>query len=327
MRDLSGTDQLIGRQNGKLKNQLALIRLAGRHTMSHASAASFLPELDEVNSPKPRILLVDDNGDMLEILSLVLEDNGFEVAVAANVNAALKLIASEKFDVLLSDLQMPDAGDGLTVVSAMRHSNPKAVTFILSGYPQMDNAAKAILLQMDEVLTKPISPDLLVKAINDRLRLGAHPIQRKEEIATILEKETNTTISNWLQRIDAEPEIISVRLTSADRTAHLPELFSDLVDRLRHPLPLGTRALKSIASEKHGLLRREQGYTAAMLVEESRMLQVSIFETLQKNLHKVNFSILLSEVMVIADEVDSQLAQAMTSYICEAKTDNQALEP
>jgi len=89
----------------------------------------------------------------------------------------------------------------------MRHSNPKAVTFILSGYPQMDNAAKAILLQMDEVLTKPISPDLLVKAINDRLRLGAHSIQRKEEISTILQNETNATISNWLQRVEAEPEV------------------------------------------------------------------------------------------------------------------------
>jgi hypothetical protein len=55
-----------------------------------------------------------------------------------------------------------------------------------------------------------------------------------------------------------------------------------------------------------------------MLVEESRMLQVSIFQTLQNNLQKVDFSLLLADVMVIADEVDSQLAQAMTSYIAEA---------
>jgi CheY-like chemotaxis protein len=52
---------------------------------------------------------------------------------------------AETFDVLLSDLQMPNAGDGLTVVSAMRHSNTKAVTLILSGYPEM-RAAAAILV-------------------------------------------------------------------------------------------------------------------------------------------------------------------------------------
>ena len=288
--------------------------------MAYAAAAPPLSEAVEINPPKRRILLVDDNEDLLEVVTMELEYKGFEVKSASNVNDALKLIAAEKFDVLLSDMQMPDAGDGLTVVSAMRHSNPEAVTFILSGYPQMDNAAKAILLQMDEVLTKPISSDLLVKAINDRLRSGARSIQKKEDISKILEGETNDIISNWLQRVDAEPEVISVRLTSAERSAHLPALFHDLVSRLRHPLPLGTRALRSAASEKHGLLRREQGYTAAMMVEESRMLQVSIFEGLQRNLHKVNFSILLSEVMVIADEVDSQLAQAMTSFISDAKT-------
>ena len=279
------------------------------------------PEARDVAQPKRRVLLVDDNDSLRKMLTLVLKNNGFEVAAASNVNDALKLIAAETFDVLLSDLHMPDASDGLTVVSAMRHSNSKAVTFILSGYPAMDDAAKALLLQTDEVLIKPLSSALLVKAINDRLRIGAHPMQKKEEVAGILENETQATISQWLDRVDAEPEIISVRLTAAERCAHLPAIFHDLVERLRHPLPLGTRALKSPASVKHGLMRREQGYTPAMMVEESRMLQVSIFQTLQQNLQKVNFSVLLVDVMAIADEDDSQLAQAMTSYISEAKLD------
>jgi len=284
------------------------------------------PEARDVAQPKRRVLLVDDNDSLRKMLTLVLKNNGFEVAAASNVNDALKLIAAETFDVLLSDLHMPDASDGLTVVSAMRHSNSKAVTFILSGYPAMDDAAKALLLQTDEVLIKPLSSALLVKAINDRLRIGAHPMQKKEEVAGILENETQATISQWLDRVDAEPEIISVRLTAAERCAHLPAIFHDLVERLRHPLPLGTRALKSPASVKHGLMRREQGYTPAMMVEESRMLQVSIFQTLQQNLQKVNFSVLLVDVMAIADEVDSQLAQAMESYISKAKTDARPLE-
>jgi len=62
-------------------------------------------------------------------------------------------------------------------------------------------------------------------------------------------------------------------------------------------------------------LRREQGYTAAMLVEESRILQVSIFKTLQNNLRSVNFSAVLLDVITIADEVDSQLKQAMLSFV------------
>ncbi len=61
-----------------------------------------------------------------------------------------------------------------------------------------------------------------------------------------------------------------------------------------------------------------------MMVEESRMLQVNIFRTLQKNLANIDFSILLIEVMTIADEVDSQLSQAMESYITQSQTDDLA---
>src|ERR1035437_2794055 len=86
---------------------------------------------------KPRILLVDDKESVLESLKMILEHHDFEVVTAADVNDALQLIGSQTFDVLLSDLHMPNPGDGLTVVSAMRHSHPKAVTLIFSGYPEM----------------------------------------------------------------------------------------------------------------------------------------------------------------------------------------------
>jgi hypothetical protein len=74
----------------------------------------------------------------------------------------------------------------------------------------------------------------------------------------------------------------------------------------------------SIAAAQHGVTRRKQGYTPAMLVEESRMLQVSIFQTLQNNLANIDFSVLLIGVMTIADEVDSQLSQVMESYLVQS---------
>jgi hypothetical protein len=54
---------------------------------------------------------------------------------------------------------------------------------------------------------------------------------------------------------------------------------------------------------------------AGMLVHESRILQVTLFGTLQSNLSALDFSLLLPDVMTIADEVDSQLTQAMDSYM------------
>jgi len=303
-----------------LQSELSLLTLEERHPMPALEAE---PTLELTASPpRPRLLLVDDNQTLLLTLRLVLEHNGFEVVSAANVNEALKFIGSQTFDVLLSDLHMPQPGDGLTVVSAMRHVNPKAVTLIFSAYPEMQQATAAILKQADEILLKPLGVDLLVQTIRERLATGARPEPSPvEDVASILEHATQSTIDDWLRSVQLEPEAILVRMNDEERTAHLPQLFRDLILRLRTPLPLGTRALASAAAAEHGQLRRKQGYTAAMLVEESRMLQVSIFQTLQNNLSKIDFSMLLLGIMAIADEVDSQLAQQMASYISESKTD------
>jgi DNA-binding response OmpR family regulator len=270
---------------------------------------------------KTRLLLVDDDEDLRETLCLILEQGGFDVLSASNVNEALKLIGSHTFDVLVSDLHMPNQGDGLTVVSAMRHANPKAVTIIFSAHPEMKAAAAAILAQTDEVFVKPQAIVNLVELIRTKMKVGPGPAKVVSTIATILDEETEPTIKDWLVRVDAAKHILTVKLDDTERSAHLPQLFRDLVCRLNNPLELGSRALISPSAAKHGLLRREQGYTAAMMVEESRMLQVSIFQTLQNNLYRVNFSLLLIGVMAIADEVDSQLAQAMSAYVAETKVD------
>ena len=114
---------------------------------------------------------------------------------------------------------------------------------------------------------------------------------------------------------------MAVPLSYEQRCGHLPQIFRDLVYRLRSSKSLGTKEVISIAAAQHGVTRRKQGYTAAMLVEESRMLQVSVFQTLQNNLASIDFSVLLIGVLTIADEIDSQLSQAMASYIAESVSD------
>jgi hypothetical protein len=70
-----------------------------------------------------------------------------------------------------------------------------------------------------------------------------------------------------------------------------------------------------IAARDHGKMRRQQGYTAAVMVEESRILEVSIFSTLHRNLDSLDWNKALLDVVTIADEADSQLKQAMLSYV------------
>jgi len=261
-----------------------------------------------------RILLAEDDDAVREMLQAALERDGFDVVAVANVRAALGCIATEPFDVLLSDLHMPHAGDGFTVVSAMRHTHPEAVTVVLSGYPELDEALSVIRSQADEVLVKPIEIASLREIIHERI---ANRVPRKpfstESVASILERDLDATIQDWMKLVDRDEELTCIPLSFADRTGHLPNLLADLIYRLR--VPPTEKADISIPAREHGVLRRRQGYTAAMLVEESRILQVSIFNTLQNNLRKVNFSAVLLDVITIADEVDSQLKQAMLSFV------------
>ncbi len=264
--------------------------------------------------PTPRVLIVDDDDSVRLMLQEVFQRDGFEVVGASNVRDALRHIAAETFDVLLSDLHLPLAGDGFTLVSAMRHTHPDALTVVISGYPALDEAMSAILSQADEIFRKPIRIGPLKELIRARLE-APHTIKRvkPESVASILEREIENSIQNWLNAVEQNAELTCVPLTRTERTGHLPKLLQDLVVRLQ--LDSGLPAPISEAAHDHGDMRRQQGYTAPMVVEESRILQVSIFSTLQRNLCGVDFSRLLLDVVTIADEVDSQLKQAMFSYV------------
>jgi YesN/AraC family two-component response regulator len=263
---------------------------------------------------QPKILLVDDNEPMRDMLKDILEINQFRVSTAANVSEAIHLIDTEPFDVLLSDLHMPGAGDGFTVISAMRHKHPNAITLLLTGYPALEEAMDAIRLQADEILVKPMPIPEMIALIREKLgKLGTRRSFSTERVASILERDAHITIANWLAAVNSDDELSGILLSGDQRTGHLPQLIRELVHRLRVPRSLGTKQV-SEGAVKHGTIRREQGYSIPMMVEESRILQVSIFNTLQSNLKSVDFSLLLVDVMTIADEVDSQLKQTIVSF-------------
>jgi hypothetical protein len=134
-----------------------------------------------------------------------------------------------------------------------------------------------------------------------------------ESVADILERELQNVIADWLARVEQEPDLTCIPLNFEDRTGHLPRLLHDVIARLL--LDAGTKAPISKAAAEHGELRRKQGYTVAMAVEESRLLQVTIFSTLHKNTNNLEFSALLPDVVTIVDEVDAQLKEQMLRFM------------
>jgi DNA-binding response OmpR family regulator len=265
-----------------------------------------------------RILLVDDDRILRELMTRGFERKGFDVVAAGSVTEALAYIASQSFDVLVTDLHMPNAGDGFTVVSAMRHSQPDALTMIVTGYPDVQSAMAAILLEADEIVVKPFELAGLTSIIQDRMSNRKSPKQlERERVTAILQRSVSNIVDDWLARAKQVGDLNRLELSDGERTEYLPTLVEDLCLRLSRSSDAkkDSDAAYSSTAFRHGTLRHQQGYTPEMMVEESRILQVTLFGTLQNNLGVLDFSLLLPDVMAIADEVDAQLTQSMVSYV------------
>jgi ActR/RegA family two-component response regulator len=256
----------------------------------------------------PKLLVLDDNEQVLTSIEKVSEANKLQIATAANVGDALNLIDTEPFDVLLSDLRMTADGDGLTAVSAMHKTNPNALTLVYTGYPELERALDVILLQSDEVLV-PFE--------------GTHEKVKKrqtidiERIATILESDTSATVVDWLDRVERDGELTHVPLSREERAGHLPKMIMELAQRLRAPRKQRTKS-RSEAAMLQGLIRHSQGYSIPMMVEESRILQVCIFQTLYNGMSSEEFGLLLLFKKTITDECDSQLRRTLASFARQA---------
>jgi hypothetical protein len=133
------------------------------------------------------------------------------------------------------------------------------------------------------------------------------------KVAEVLEREMDFVIRDWMTLVEKQDDVMHIPLNFDERTGHLPQLLRDVITRLR--LDVCTKAHISIAASQHGHLRRKQGYTVAMMIEESRLIEVCIFTTLNKSSTELDFSKLLPDVVTIVDEVDAQLKQQTLCFV------------
>jgi hypothetical protein len=132
-------------------------------------------------------------------------------------------------------------------------------------------------------------------------------------VADILERECQYVIADWFSRVEHEPVLKSIPLSYEERTGFLHLLLQDVIKRLR--LDWDAKASVSKAAASHGDLRRKQSYPVAMVVDESRLLEIAIFSTLHKNVKNLEFGTLLLDVMTIADELDAQLKEQVRCFM------------
>lgn len=121
------------------------------------------------NTNRTSILVVDDNLDALKLIELCLISQGYEVTCASGGRQALGLIANESFDLVLTDLLMPDV-DGVEVLAALREHQPDAHVIVMSGGGQFlrgrDLLKLGLKLGADTELPKPFSAQQLLDVVS-----------------------------------------------------------------------------------------------------------------------------------------------------------------
>ena len=132
----------------------------------------------------PSILVVDDEPSIVQSLSGLLADEGFEVITASNGYEALKLIDTESPDLVLLDIWMPGI-DGLDTLKEIKKSSPFIQVIIITGHGTIETAVKATKLGAYDFIEKPLSIDKVIVAINNALNF-----RRLEEENRYLRKKT-----------------------------------------------------------------------------------------------------------------------------------------
>ena len=114
---------------------------------------------------KEKVLVVDDEPDVLRICERILSADGYSVTTVSNGFEAVQLAGSQEYDLLLTDIKMPGM-DGLDVAQAARTVNPHLVCVTMTGYSTMDTAIEALKLGIEEFIIKPFTPDDLIAAVS-----------------------------------------------------------------------------------------------------------------------------------------------------------------
>jgi ActR/RegA family two-component response regulator len=243
----------------------------------------------------------------------ILQMHGFDATSVGTVAEALAEIGAHPFDVLISDLNVGQVSDGFTVVSAMRRTQPECVNFIVTGYPAISEALRAISCHVDEVLLKPMDAPKMAAAIVQRLRERTpRGFVQTRRVSNVLHDNKDEICKRIVFEMKGNPELSPLPLTDEERLDHTRITLTELVNQLEAPKD-GATSLPAAA--KTGKERQMQQYPVALLAVNARLLQGVIYEVIHENLLSINLSYLMPDLKRLNEILSLQNEEIFKKFI------------
>ena len=140
---------------------------------------------------KKKALVIDDEQIVLESVSALLTDEGFEVDVSLDGRQGLDWAIERNYDVVLTDIRMPDIG-GMKVLRDIKRINPTLPVIMITGYASVESAVQAMKLGAAEYIEKPFEPEQLLDAVSRALGISKEAEEQglihREEVAKVLDR-------------------------------------------------------------------------------------------------------------------------------------------
>jgi DNA-binding NtrC family response regulator len=140
---------------------------------------------------KKKALVIDDEQIVLDSVSALLTDEGFEVDVSLHGRQGLDWAIERNYDVVLTDIRMPDIG-GMKVLRDVKRINPTLPVIMITGYASVESAVQAMKLGAAEYIEKPFEPEQLLDAVSRALGISKEAEEQglihREEVAKVLDR-------------------------------------------------------------------------------------------------------------------------------------------
>src|ERR1700676_1319065 len=164
-----------------------------------------------MTSPKPHLLLIDDEANTLASLARAFRLAGHEATVCDNPAKALELAKAQKFDLILSDVRMPGK-DGLTLLEELKAQGVTAPVVMMSGQADIEMAVRATRLGALDFLEKPISTEKLLLTVENALKLQRLERENRD-LALRLGKHEIVWKGETMSRVMAQAERVAASET------------------------------------------------------------------------------------------------------------------
>ncbi len=203
----------------------------------------------------PHILLLEDEPSVAKGLKMVMDEQGYDVDLAGTGQAALDAFRAGRFDLLIADLRLPDI-DGMEVIERVKTKQPDTPVVIITGYPSVSSAVKAVKMGVSDYLRKPFTDDEFMSAVDEALK--------EKQKASIEELIAETEKERWIQK----QEVIEV----LDRASQDKDFWRELMENGSEALEGYRLSRKAKAAIVSGDMNWIQDNVGELTEEELRFI-------------------------------------------------------